>query len=68
MSVADLEGTDLVKSGATAKSVAKFGYDAMRRKELVAINDGRLRFLLGWIVPFLPRRAVLKMAQKMQSK
>ncbi|MEL6958920.1 MAG: SDR family oxidoreductase [Pseudomonadota bacterium] len=66
--VADLEGTDLVKSGATAKSVAKFGYDAMRRKELVAINDGRLRFLLGWVVPFLPRRAVLKMAQKMQSK
>lgn len=65
---ADLAGTDLVKNGATPASVAKFGYDAMRRGELRAINDGRLRFMLNWIVPWLPRRAVLKMVNKMQTK
>ncbi len=67
-SAADLEGTSLVKSGATARSVAKFGYDAMRRRELVAINDGRLSFMLNWIIPFLPRRTILKMTERMQSK
>lgn len=65
---ADLDGTDLVKSGATPRSVAKYGYDAMRRGELRAINDGRLRFMLNWIVPWLPRWTVLKMVRRMQEK
>lgn len=66
--VADLEGTNLVKSGATAKSVAKLGYDAMRMGQLVAINEARLNFLLNWVVPLMPRRAVLKMVSAMQAK
>lgn len=67
--VADLEGTTMVKSGgATAKSVAKIGYDAMRMKQLVAINDTRLSVLLNWIIPLMPRRSVLKMMEKMQAK
>ncbi len=66
---ADLEGTQLVaQKGATAKSVAKFGYDAMRRGELRAINDGRLRFMLNWIMPWMPRRMALNMMKKMQTK
>ena len=66
---ADLEGTQLVaQKGATAASVAKFGYDAMRRGELRAINDGRLRFMLNWIMPWLPRRMALNMIKKMQTK
>ncbi|MEL6681627.1 MAG: SDR family oxidoreductase [Pseudomonadota bacterium] len=65
---ADLTGTDLVKSGSSARSVAKFGYDAMRRGELRAINEGRLRLLLNWIIPWMPRRAVLSMVRKMQEK
>ncbi|MDX8348157.1 SDR family oxidoreductase [Cognatiyoonia sp. IB215446] len=65
---ADLDGTDLTKSGATPRSVAKYGYDAMRRGELRAINDGRLRFMLNWIVPWLPRWTVLKMVRRMQEK
>lgn len=65
---ADLDGTDLVKSGATPRSVAKFGYDAMRRGELRAINDGKLRFMLNWLIPMMPRRSVLKMVRKMQEK
>ena len=66
--VADLEGTSLTKSGATPASVAKFGYDAMRRGELRVVNDGKLRFLTGWVMPFLPRKALLKMVRKMQAK
>lgn len=66
---ADLEGTGLVaQKGATPADVAKFGYDAMRRGELRAINDGRLRFMLNWIMPWLPRRTALNMIKKMQTK
>lgn len=66
---ADLENTGLTNSGgATARSVAKYGYDAMRRGELRAINDGKLRFLLNWVVPWLPNRMQLKQMRKMQEK
>lgn len=66
---ADLEGTGLVaQKGATAVSVAQFGYDAMRRGDLRAINDGRLRFILNWVMPLLPRRTALNMIKKLQTK
>ena len=67
--VADLEGTQMVSGGgATAASVAKHGYDAMMRGDLLTINDPKIGLLLGWIVPLLPRRTVLKMIEKSQSK
>ena len=44
---------------ASAADVAKVGYDAMMRGELLAFNDWRLKFLLDWVVPLLPRRAAL---------
>ncbi|WP_341365470.1 SDR family oxidoreductase [Yoonia sp. BS5-3] len=67
--VADLDGTGLVKQkGATPDTVAKFGYEAMLKGKLRAINDGQLRFLLNWIIPWLPRRRVLKMVRGMQEK
>lgn len=66
---ADLEGTGLVKGGgATADSAAKHGYDAMMNGKLVTINDGQLRFMINWIMPFLPLRSKLKMVRKMQTK
>jgi len=66
---ADLEGTGLTKQNpATPAAVAKFGYDAMRRGELRAINDGRLRFMLNWVMPWMPRRAAMNMIEKMQTK
>ncbi|WP_298429763.1 SDR family oxidoreductase [uncultured Jannaschia sp.] len=64
---ADLEGTALTKGGSTPDAVAKVGYDAMMKGKLVAINEGQLKVatrLLG----LLPRRQVLKMARRMQSK
>lgn len=67
--VANLGGTGLTKgSGKTPASVAKYGYDAMRRGELRAINEGGLRFALNWVFPFMPRRMLLKQIRKMQEK
>lgn len=66
---ADLHGTKLTADGGkTPASVAKYGYDAMSRGELVAINEKQLAFLVNWIIPLLPRRIVLKMIERMQQK
>lgn len=63
-----MEGTPLARNGATARSVAHHGYDAMRAGRLVAVNDPKLGFAVNWLIPLLPRRMVLKMTQKMQTK
>lgn len=66
---ADLHGTNLVKGGGrTPASVAKHGYEAMTRGALVTVNEGQLGFLVNWIIPLLPRRVVLGMIERMQSK
>jgi len=66
---AGLHGTSLVKGGgATAASVAKHGYDAMMRGEMVTVNEAQLGFVVNWIIPMLPRRAVLMMIERMQRK
>lgn len=68
-SVANLEGTELVNGGgATAESVAELGYESMMAEKLVVINTTKLSILLQWIIPFLPRRMVLKMSDDLQSK
>jgi short-subunit dehydrogenase len=69
VAVADLDGTGLARQkGASAASVAKVGYDAMMRGDLIAINEGRLKFLMNWVIPLLPRRMVLKTIGGMQTK
>jgi short-subunit dehydrogenase len=66
---ANLHGTQLVAGGGKSpRSVAKYGYDAMSRGELVAVNEKQLDFMVDWIIPLLPRRAVLKMIERMQRK
>lgn len=66
---ADLNGTGLVKGGGkSAASVAKHGYDAMQRGALVTVNEGLLGFMVNWVIPLLPRRAVLAMMERMQRK
>ena len=40
----------------------------MMRGRLVSINEAQLSFMLNWLVPLLPRRMVLGMVNKMQSK
>lgn len=66
---ADLGGTSLSKiTPATPEQAAKVGYDAMLAGKLVAFNDKKLGFLLSWITPFLPRRALLKQIYNSQVK
>ena len=66
--VADLEGTPLTRRGATPEAVAKVGYDAMMAGKLRVINDKLLGFQLRWVIPFLPRRATLRLVRKLQEK
>lgn len=64
----NMEGTPLARNGATARSVAMRGYNAMRAGELICINDPKIRFAANWLIPLLPRRLVLKMVEKMQTR
>lgn len=66
---ADLRGTEMVEQGgASALSVAQHGYDAMMKGKLLTINDKKLAFLLTKVVPLLPRKTVLNILKKTQSK
>jgi short-subunit dehydrogenase len=65
---ADLDGTPLARNGATANSVARHGYNAMRAGELMSVNETMLGIAVNWIIPLVPRRLLLKMVSKMQSK
>ncbi|NLS13756.1 SDR family oxidoreductase [Vibrio sp. SM6] len=63
-----LEGVDAWKNAKTPRSVAECGYRAMERGELVAFNETGLKFLLNWIIPFLPRQQILKISRKFMEK
>jgi len=64
----DLEGIDIWKNAKTANSVAQVGYQAMERGDLVAFNEGKLCFMINWILPFMPRKTVLKMSRRAMKK
>lgn len=66
--VADLEGVAAFKNAVTPASVAKVGYVAMQKGKLVVINDWKLSFMLRWMVPFLPRRMMLRMSRNAMEK
>lgn len=64
----DLDGVDAWDKAATPESVAECGYEAMMNGKLVIINEKSLSFMLNWVVPFLPRKTVLKMSQNFMEK
>lgn len=64
----NLEGVKIWKNAKTPISVAQFGYKAMEKGKLVAINEGKLAFLLNWIVPLLPRKIMLKTSRQAMEK
>ena len=68
VSAGDLEGIKVWDEAATAESVAKCGYDAMINGDLVKINEKGLNFLLNWIIPFLPRKTILKLSRQAMEK
>lgn len=65
---ADLTDTELTKSGSTPDKVAAMAYEAMLRGDLMVINDPKLRFAINWLIPLAPRRLVMKITEKLQSK
>ncbi len=65
---ADLENVAMFDRSASAESVAKCGYDAMEKGQLVKINEPSIYFMLNWIVPLLPRKAVLGLSRKTMEK
>ena len=64
----DLDGVKIWDKAATAESVAKCGYDAMMKGELIKINERGLNFMLNWIIPFIPRKTILKISQQAMEK
>jgi short-subunit dehydrogenase len=64
----DLDGLKIWDKAATPESVAKCGYDAMLKGDLIKINEAGLSFMLNWVVPFLPRKTVLKISQQAMEK
>ena len=64
----NLEGVGVWKQAKSAQSVAECGYNAMERGDLVAFNEGKLKFLLNWVVPLLPRRTTLKISRQAMEK
>lgn len=64
----DLDGVDLWKNAKSAESVAKCGYQGMEKGELVTFNERKLKFMLDWIIPFMPRKTVLKVSQQGMEK
>ena len=65
--VAKMRGLDAFKTAKSSRSVAEFGYRAMERGELVAINEPALR-AAARTLPLLPRRAVLRIARQFMNK
>ena len=63
---AGMGSSDLFKGAATASSTAMKGYVAMEKGKLLVITDGKLKFLINFMLPILPRRTVLKMVEKLQ--
>jgi short-subunit dehydrogenase len=64
----DLQGVDIWKNARSAKSVARCGYQAMERGDLVAFNETRLKLFLNWIMPLLPRKMLLKFSRQTMEK
>lgn len=64
---AGMEGSGLFKSAATAQSTALKGYKAMEKGKLSVITDLRLKFAFTFLLPFVPKRFVLRSVEKLQT-
>ncbi|MBE9067031.1 SDR family oxidoreductase [Leptolyngbya cf. ectocarpi LEGE 11479] len=68
VAASDLAGSNLWDNAASPESVAQCGYEAMMKGELVKFNEAQLSFMLNWVMPFLPRKTVLKISQNSMEK
>jgi short-subunit dehydrogenase len=63
---AGMKGSGLFDKVATAESTAIKGYKGMEKGVLIVITENSLKFAINWLIPFVPRRLVLKMVEKIQ--
>lgn len=63
---AGMKGSGLFEKVASAESTAKKGYAALEKGKLILITDNTLNFAINWLIPFAPRRFVLRMVEKIQ--
>ncbi len=68
MEAGNLQGVKTLENAKSAQSVAECGYLAMEKGELVAFNEGKLKFALEWVTPLLPRKTILKMSRAAMEK
>lgn len=68
VSAGGLEDVDAWKNAKTPLEVAEYGYQAMLDGELVAFNEGKLKFASDWVLPFMPRKMLLKASRKAMEK
>lgn len=68
VSAGNLEGVGIWKNAKTPPEVAKYGYNAMLDGELVAFNEGKIKFASDWVLPFMPRKMLLKASRKAMEK
>ena len=64
----DLDGVKIWDKAASPESVAKCGYQAMEKGELVKLNEKKMDFLFNWVAPFLSRKTILKMSRQAMEK
>ena len=64
----ELEALAFWSQSKSAKSVAEAGYAGMEKGELITFNEGRLKFLVNWIVPLFSRRLMLKLSRSVMEK
>ncbi|MEM8947564.1 MAG: SDR family oxidoreductase [Planctomycetota bacterium] len=64
----NLEGVETFEQANSARTVAEIGYNAMQKGKLLVIDDWKLSVLLNWVMPFLPRKMVLRMSRQSMEK
>jgi len=63
---AGMSESGLFEKAASPETTAHYGYEAMLKGKLVAISDVKLKFMLNWLLPVLPRKTVLRLVEKTQ--
>lgn len=64
---AGLEGVDLFKMALSPEHTAKKGYRGMEKARMIVFDQKLITFSVNWIIPFVPRKMLLKMIEKMQT-
>lgn len=69
MEAADLEGVSFFeKQAVTPRKVAQIGYEAMLKGRLIAFDQKRLRLLMDYVVPLIPRKLLLRISRMTMEK